>query len=588
MPIALGIDLGTTNSVAAWQKADSAEFVVDSNGNRVHPSIVYYPENNQAVVGAEAKEQLGLQPANTLYSTKRLLGKSIEDPKVQLLRQGLPFVTIAGSNGQTLIEVNNKPITVPQVSAEILGWLQQKAQSQFDEQVVDAVITVPANFSNAQRQATKTAAQIAKLNVLRLVNEPTAAALAYGYGNTMDAIIAIYDFGGGTFDVSILQVRDNVFEVLASDGDFFLGGDDIDRALAIHLAGELNKSHGQRLASHPQTLSRLRIAAEQIKCHLSQESKAEGQIGNLVIGKEVITLPFSVTRKKLESLAVGYINQTMDLCHHAIAASGVSKQDITDVICVGGSTRIPLVRKRLADTFGKAPRTDIDPDVVVAHGAAIQARTLSLSSISPADLNRHSIGNTSGSVADIITQSVNPLLLDVVSASLGVATTKGFCETIIAKNSPIPIESTKTFSPVRPDQTAVVLQCCRGQSNRFADNEKIGTLHLAGIKRSEDNLASIAVTFRIDGDGVLQVKAVDVESGIQQHAVLHLIGAPIIETRDATLLSSSNEAATRTQPPTQQSAAPDLDLSHTDPLTANDNMAESSVVAEPLSFDMGE
>ena len=507
MSLAIGIDLGTTNSVAAVATPSGIEVAVGANGERIHPSIVSFPEEGGVLVGHDARQRRAIDPQHTIHSAKRLIGQSMRAPMVGLALTAMPYSVEEGQNQQPIIMARGRRMTVPEVSALVLGHLRKLTEQQFGDEVSQAVITVPANFSDAQRRATREAGVIAGLEVLRLVNEPTSAALAYGYARRLDEQVAVFDFGGGTFDVSILKIRDDIFEVLGTGGDFFLGGDDIDRMLAEHLAAELSRQIGIDPRHHDGAMTRLSMAAEEIKRHLSSAELAEGTIGGLIVGEssEAHSLPFQVTRTQFESMISGYLDRTAEVCQQVLTATALDAGAISDVILVGGSTRIPAVRQRVAEMFQQEPATKIDPDEVVAHGAAVQAAILT--------------GNTEA------TQE-RALLLDVTPATLSIGTAGGYVERLLEQNAPIPIERTKMFTTAHDYQTKVVLDCCRGEAKRYADNEPLGTITLDDLSREMRGEAKIEVTFRVDADGILHVRARDLRTGAKQEISLNVLGAP--------------------------------------------------------------
>ena len=527
MPLAIGIDLGTTNTVAAVSTKTGAAFAHEA-GHKVHPSMVWYPTHGPPLVGHPARERRTTDPENTIFSAKRLIGQNFRNEYVQLAVTALPFRVGEGGNQQPVIYLGERAITIPEVSAEILRHVKDLLEAEFQDTVTDAVITVPANFTDAQRQATQQAGQLAGLNVLRLINEPTAAALAYGYGKNMDQVVAVFDFGGGTFDVSLLRVNNEVFEVLASDGDFFLGGDDIDRAVANYLASELKRTQSIDARPFPGAMTRFTMAAEEIKKHLSTSQLAEGTIDGLVVGNfdEPISLPFRITRDQFNDLAHDYVERTIESCHAIMKSANVHPAEVGDVICVGGSTRIPLVRDRLADLFGKLPAVSINPEEVVALGAAIQAGSLSGHVATP--LHRPSpVSDEAVTDARLsAAPPVPPLLLDVTPEALSISTTAGWADPLLDKNVPIPIERTKVFTTAQPNQTKVVIECCRGQSRRFAENELLGTLILDDLPPRPRGDVKIEVTFRVDANGILRVQAKDQGTGKEHHVELNVIGAP--------------------------------------------------------------
>ena len=516
MALAIGIDLGTTNSVAAVATPAGVEFIRGPNGERTHPSVVAYVPGHSVSVGPAAKAMRVDDGEHVLYSTKRLIGQPFQSPSVQLAIVGFPYRVEAGGNQQAVVVVDEQRLTIPEVSAAILAYLRRCAETQLGEEVTAAVITVPASFTDAQRRATKEAARLAGLEVLRLINEPTAAALAYGLGRNLNETIVVYDFGGGTFDVSVLRIHGEVFEVIGSAGDLFLGGDDLDRAVAEHLASTMNRHLGVDPRGNTSLMLRLQVAAESIKEHLSEHEVAEGEVADLHLPDgRVVALPFQLTRAAFEELIRGYIDRTMDVCLGLLSSANVAPNRVDHVLCVGGSTRVPLVRKRITDVFRKPPMTRIDPDAVVAVGAALQA------------------GSLSGRIYDRGTSRARtgdrPLLLDVAPASLGVQTVGGYTETILAKNLPIPLERARTFSPAADHQARVEIACCRGEARRFVDNEPLGALVLEGLEPKLRADVQIEVTFAVDEDGILSVSAVNLATGEAQLAHLTVHGAPEID-----------------------------------------------------------
>ena len=538
MTIALGIDLGTTNSVAAVATPTGVEFVLSARGERILPTAVAYPDGGGVLVGHEAKLQRLLGGRHVVVSGKRLIGQNIRAPLVQLALTGLPYQVEEGPNQQPIIVVRERRMTVPEVSAQVLTTLRRSAERQFGDRVTHAVITVPANFTDAQRQATKEAGRLAGLDVQRLINEPTAAALAYGFGKRLDETICVFDFGGGTFDVSILKIKDEIFEVLASDGDFFLGGDDIDRAVAEFLAAEMNRTMGIDPRGNPALMMRLAMASEALKCHLSEHAAAEGEIDDLDLGNgRIVSLPFSLSRRQFEAMISGYVNKTIELCKQVLVTAKLQPSMVSEILCVGGSSRIPMIRDRLAELFGKEPAIKINPDEVVAHGAAIQAGSLSAKLSAGSGMGAQDAVPTAGSSAlssrgytsgmhKVGNSVARPLLLDVNPASLSIQTTGGFAERLLDKNSPIPIEKSRMFTTASDGQTRVVIDCGRGESRRFADNELLGRLVLDDLEPLPRGVVKIEVTFRVDPDGILHVRAQNPETGATQSATLTVLGAP--------------------------------------------------------------
>ena len=504
----LGIDLGTTNSVVATVRNNRVEVIPDAQGNRLHPSTVAFMPSGEVVVGHAARARRHIDPQNTIYSHKRLIGQSVKNPIVRLALATLPYKVEEGPNEQPLVVVRGRQYTVPEISAYVLMHLKQCAERHLGGAVSKVVVTVPANFTDAQRQATKHAGELAGFKVLRILNEPTAAALAYGFGRSLDARLAIYDLGGGTFDVTVLQIRDKIFEVLSTGGDSFLGGDDFDRTLVDWLASRFIEAHRIDLRSSHEGWAKLLIAAEQIKCQLSQDDTVAGTIHDLAIGVDGrgVSLDFELTRAQLEQMIAPYVERSLLACEEVLGASGMGIEALTDLILVGGSTRTPLVRRRIVEHFGREPQTRINPDETVAYGAALQGAALTAGAHNPAEFYS--------------------LLLDVAPRALGIAVAGGYSESIIEKNTPIPVERTRKFVTSHDDQTLVNIQVCQGEARRFVENAALGTLSLSGIPARKRGEAEIEVTFTIDTDGILNVRAKDSKTGMSTAARIQVIGAP--------------------------------------------------------------
>ena len=532
MAVALGIDLGTTNSVAAIATPTGVEFILGQRTERVHPSVVAFPSTGGVVVGGDAKRYRLTEPQHVIHSAKRFIGQNIRAPLVQLAMSGVRYKIVEGPNQQPIVVVRDRRMTMPEISSHVLLHLKRSAERQLGTPVKDAVITVPAGFTDAQRTATKEAGRLAGLEVMRLINEPTAAALAYGFGKDRHQIIAVFDFGGGTFDVSILRLAGEIVEVLASDGDFFLGGDDLDRALAEVLAAECNRLLRVDPRPHAALMMKLTMGAEAIKMHLSENEAAEGEIDGLDLPNGTTgKLPFGIDRRQFQELVAGYIQRTIDVTNQVIVAAGIEARQVTDVLCVGGSTRIPIVRQRLAEVFGREPNIRINPDEVVAHGAAIQAGSLTGMLMAGTGMGAqdavatvaHSPLATSVPVIGAVKR---PVLLDVNPATLAIHTAGGFTERLLDKNSPIPIERTRVFTTARDNQTRVEIDCCRGENRKYLENEPLGTLVLDNLDAKPRGELNIEVSFRVDTDGILHVRATDPTSGTRQEAHLHVLGAP--------------------------------------------------------------
>jgi molecular chaperone DnaK len=504
----IGIDLGTTNSVVATVKQNRVEVIPDHQGHRLHPSVVAFVPNGDILVGHAARARRHLDPTNTIFSAKRLIGQSVRQPMVQLALTNMPYKVEEGPNEQALISVRGRQYTVPEISAYVLMHLKQCAERHLGTAVSKAVITVPANFTDGQRQATKHAGELAGLKVLRILNEPTAAALAYGFGKSLDAQLAIYDLGGGTFDVTVLQIRDKIFEVLATGGDSFLGGDDFDRTLVDYLAARCLETTRVDMRAHPEGWAKLVVASEQIKCQLSKDEVVAGTIHDLVIGEggRSVSLDFEVTRGEYEGMISAFVERSLLACDEVLAASMLNADQLSELILIGGSTRTPIVRSRITQHFGREPQTRINPDETVAYGAALQAAALTAGGVNPADFYS--------------------LLLDVAPRALGIAVAGGYAEPIVEKNCPIPVERTRMFVTSQENQTVVHIQVCQGESRRFSENAPLGTLTLEGIPPRKRGEAEIEVTFTIDTDGILNVRARDAKTNMQTQARVQVIGAP--------------------------------------------------------------
>ncbi|MGN6105000.1 MAG: Hsp70 family protein [Kofleriaceae bacterium] len=538
MSVALGIDLGTTNSVAAIATPTGVEHILGPRGERVHPSTVAFPSSGGVVVSGDARRYRLTEPHHVIHSAKRFIGQNIRAPLVQLALTGVRYHVVEGANQQPIVVVRDRQLTMPEISSHVLLHLRRCAERQLGAPVTSAVLTVPANFTDGQRQATREAGRLAGLEVLRLINEPTAAALAYGFGHDRRQVIAVFDFGGGTLDVSLLRLDREIFEVLASDGDFFLGGDDLDRALAEVLAAECNRVLRFDPRPHSALMTKLMMGAEAIKVHLSDHDAAEGEIDGLDLPSGGVgKLPFAVTRRQFEALISGYIERAIEVTQHVLVAAGLDARSVTDVLCVGGSTRIPLVRRRLAEAFGREPNLRINPDEVVAQGAAIQAGSLTGNLASGTGMGArdavatagHSTLDRGGALVLPAKAIARPVLLDVNPASLSIHTAGGYSERLLDKNAPIPIERSRVFTTARDHQTRVEIDCCRGEERRYADNEPLGTLVLEGLPGRTRGELQIEVSFRVDADGILHVSARDQASGTRQEAHLQVLGAPVEE-----------------------------------------------------------
>ena len=489
----IGIDLGTTNSCVAVMEGGDTKVIENSEGARTTPSMVAFTDSGERLVGQAAKRQAVTNPMKTLYSVKRLIGRRFDDPMVAKEMSLVPFKIVKAGNGDAWVEANGQQYSPSQISAFILGKMKETAEAYLGEKVEQAVITVPAYFNDAQRQATKDAGRIAGLDVLRIINEPTAAALAYGMDKRKSGIIAVYDLGGGTFDISIIEIADvegeKQFEVLSTNGDTFLGGEDFDARVIDYLADEFRKEQGIDLRKDRLALQRLKEAAEKAKIELSSGQQTEINLPYITAdasGPKHLNL--KITRAKLEALVEDLIERTIEPCRVAIKDAGVKVSDIDDVILVGGQTRMPKVQEKVKEFFGKEPRRDVNPDEAVAVGAAIQGQVLS------------------GDRKDV-------LLLDVTPLSLGIETLGGVMTKMINKNTTIPTKHAQVYSTADDNQGAVTIKVFQGEREMAAGNKLLGEFNLEGIPPAPRGVPQIEVSFDIDANGILHVGAKDKATG---------------------------------------------------------------------------
>jgi molecular chaperone DnaK len=520
----IGIDLGTTNSCVAVLEGDAPKVIENAEGARTTPSVIAYADDGEILAGQSAKRQAVTNPENTIYAVKRLIGRRYDDKVVQKDIDMVPYKIVKADNGDAWVEVKGESKAAPQVSAEVLKKMKKTAEDYLGETVSEAVITVPAYFNDSQRQATKDAGRIAGLDVKRIINEPTAAALAYGIDKSEgDSVIAVYDLGGGTFDISIIEIADvdgeKQFEVLATNGDTFLGGEDFDLRLIEYLSAEFKADSGIDLAGDPLAMQRLKEAAEKAKIELSSSSQTEVNLPYITADASGPKhLVVKLTRAKLESLVEDLVERSLSPLKVALKDAGKSASEIDEVILVGGQTRMPLVQDKVTEFFGKEPRKDVNPDEAVAVGASLQGAVLA------------------GDVTDV-------LLLDVTPLSLGIETMGAVATPVIEKNTTIPTKKSQVFSTADDNQTAVTIHVVQGERKQAAQNKSLGRFDLADIPPAPRGMPQIEVTFDIDANGILNVSAQDKATGKEQSIVIKASSGLSDEEIDAMVKDAEANAA---------------------------------------------
>jgi molecular chaperone DnaK len=520
----IGIDLGTTNSCVAVLEGDAPKVIENAEGARTTPSVIAYADDGEILAGQSAKRQAVTNPENTIYAVKRLIGRRFDDKVVQKDISMVPYKIVKADNGDAWVEVKGESKAAPQVSAEILKKMKKTAEDYLGETVSEAVITVPAYFNDSQRQATKDAGRIAGLEVKRIINEPTAAALAYGIDKSEgDSVIAVYDLGGGTFDISIIEIADvdgeKQFEVLATNGDTFLGGEDFDLRLIEYLSAEFKADSGVDLAGDPLAMQRLKEAAEKAKIELSSSTQTEVNLPYITADASGPKhLVVKLTRAKLESLVEELVERSLTPLKVALKDAGKSASEIDEVILVGGQTRMPLVQEKVTEFFGKEPRKDVNPDEAVAVGASLQGAVLA------------------GDVTDV-------LLLDVTPLSLGIETMGAVATPVIEKNTTIPTKKSQVFSTAEDNQTAVTIHVVQGERKQAAQNKSLGRFDLADIPPAPRGMPQIEVTFDIDANGILNVSAQDKATGKEQSIVIKASSGLSDEEIDAMVADAEANAA---------------------------------------------
>lgn len=561
--LVVGIDLGTSNSVISVVLEGQPIVIPDGQGNRIHPSLIYFFDDGRTAVGNAARNYRVQDPINTVYSAKRLIGRPFASPELKVIIGSFPYTIVPSPEGSPRIQIRNTLHPPEGLGARVLFYLKELAQNYLGQEIHKAVITVPANFDEGQRRATQRAGEMAGLEVLRLINEPTAAALAYGYGQDRREKVAIYDFGGGTFDITILELRDNVFEVLATAGNSYLGGDDFDDRLVASMLTAFEKQYGYDLSGDVIIRQRLKSIAGDIKHKLSHEDSVTTRVTEYLPGSLTeLELEFSLSRDAFDRRTVDIVEQSLRTCEEAMQLARLQRHEIDHLVLVGGSTRVPIVAKRTQQFFGRQAVQHINPDEVVSVGAAIFGRSLIAPAVAPGGLGQsvdyeqaHKSDDSWMNNLEDATQpteatsfkgpppvpgravpQAGPLLLDVTPHALGVATVGGVMDIIIERNAQLPLERTRYFSTSRDDQTRVVLPVYAGNSRRIEDNRQLGVLELTDIPPGPREHVQIEVTFEINTNSMLNVRATDMRTGRAQMAHLSVAGVDEHSTYDTSNL----------------------------------------------------
>ncbi len=562
MDVVVGIDLGTSNSVVSVMLEGQMIVIPDAYGNTVHPSIVHFLEDGRTIIGNDARAYRSSDPAHTVFSVKRLLGRPYESPEIKMLMGAFPYRIVSSDDGTPRIQMYQQLHPAEGVSARVLYYLKGLAEAYLGQEINKAVITVPANFDEGQRRATKRAGELAGLEVLRLVNEPTAAALAYGYGHNRRERVAIYDFGGGTFDITLLELRGNVFEVLATAGNSYLGGDDFDHRLVSAMLNAFEREHGYDLSGDELVRQRFRVLAEQIKHQLTTYSSQTVEIIEYIPGTVTeLSLTYTLTRDQFNKHCLDIVDQSLLTCEDALRVAGLQRAEIDHLVMVGGTTRVPLVQQRVREFFNREPELGINPDEVVGIGAAIFGSSLVEQHQAPQEYlplpeyDELDQGDESW-LQDLDEEQEDapapnakrsgrrpppmyvqaPLLIDVTPHALGVATVGGVMDIIIERNGQLPLERSRYFSTSRDDQTSVVLPIYSGNSRRIEDNQQLGLLELHDIPPGPREDVRIEVTFEVDTNGMLSIRATDMRTGLNQFVQLSIEGEGVAEEYDASSL----------------------------------------------------